>query len=397
LARSPELDDGTVHCNKTIFLSLFVFLIIVYIVSSLLIELLNLAKNVNASITPKDCIHYLLSKKVIVIDCKTSNLTDIYTTLNNSGILHREKTGIWILNANIRVEEGAKFYVNSSDTSWLKINSTGGSAYYLEVQGSMQINNTKITGWDTQRNTFAETDARGNHPRSFIKVVEGNPQAKTDITNSEIAYLGYNKSRQSAQIGGSFGLSYYSGTDSIINSNKIHNLWYGFYSANYEGRVFNITVENNHFYNNSVYGIDPHSGTHHLVIRNNTVFENGKHGIICSQHCHHIIIENNTVYSNRNTGIMLDENVTRSIIRNNIINDNIVQIAIQNISNFNQIYGNRMNGGEIGIEINDGSANNIVHDNDITNVVYGIYRVDAGYSNKIEPNNITNSSTPVYK
>jgi mannuronan 5-epimerase len=390
LTSSPELGDTTVHCNKTILLSLFLFLIIIYIVSSLLIELLKLAKNVDASIIPKDCIHYLRSEKVIVIDCKSSNLTDIYTTLNNSAILHREKTGIWILNANMRVEDGAKLYVNSSDTSWLKINSADGSAYYIEVQGSMQINSTKITGWDTQRNTYAETDARGNHPRSFIKVNEGSsPQAKTDITNSEIAYLGYNQSR-------SFGLSYYSGTDSIIKGNKIHNLWFGFYSANYESRVFNLTIENNYFYNNSLYGIDPHSGTHHLAIRNNTVFDNGKHGIICSQHCHDVIIENNRVFSNHDRGIMLDENVTRSVIKNNIINDNAVQIAIHNISNFNQIYGNRMNGGEIGIEISDGSTNNIVSDNEISSVVYGIYMPEAGYSNTIESNNITNSSTPIY-
>lgn len=390
MARSPELGNGTLPCNETILLSLFLFLIIIYIVSSLLIEFPNLAKNVEASIIPKVCIHYLRSEKVIVIDCKSSNLTDIYTTLHNSSILDSEKTGIWILNANIRVEDGAKFYVNSSDTSWLKINSIDGSAYRIEVQGSMQINSTKITGWDTERNTFAETDARGNHPRSFIKVVEGsNPKAKTDITNSEIAYLGYNESR-------SFGLAYYSGTDSIIKGNKIHHLWYGIYSANYEGRVFNITIENNYFYRNSVYGIDPHTVTHHLIIRNNTVFDNGKHGIICSQHCHNIIIENNRVFSNRNSGIMLDENVTHSVIRNNIVNNNSVQIAIQNISNFNQVYGNRISRGEIGIEINDGSANNIIRDNEITNVVYGIYMPDAGNFNKIESNNITNSSTPIY-
>jgi len=339
---------------------------------------------------PNDCIHYLKLKKLIVIDCKSSNLTDIYTALNNPAVLQREKSGIWILNASILVENGAKFYVNSSDTSWLKINSLGGFPYRIEVEGSMKIDSTKITGWDTKTDTFPETDTRGNHTRSFIKVVEGSPLAKTDIKNSEIAYLGYNESR-------SFGLAYYSGTNSIIKGNKIHNLWYGIYSANYGGRVFNITIENNYFYNNSVYGIDPHTGTHHLVIRNNTVFDNGKHGIICSQHCHHIIIENNTVFGNHNTGIMLDENVTRSVIRNNMVNSNAVQITLQNISNFNKVYDNRLNGGKIGVEINNGSANNIVRDNEIANTDYGIYMADAGQANKIRSNNITNSSTQIYK
>jgi mannuronan 5-epimerase len=389
LARAAEYRDGTAQCTKAIPITLFLLLIIIYIVSCILVELLKLANSVDASTGQRDCIHYLPSEKIVVIDCKSTNLTDIYTTLNNSAILDREKTGIWILNANIRVEDGAKFYVNSSDTSWLKINSTGGSSYYIEVRGSMQIDSTKITGWDTRGPTFAKTDANGNFPRSFIKVVDGsNPQARTDITNSEIAYLGYNRSR-------SFGISYYSGTDSIIKGNKIHDLWYGFYSANYGYRVFNITIENNYFYNNSLYGIDPHSATHNLVIRNNTVFDNGKHGIICSAHCYNIIIENNRVFNNVDRGIMLDKNVTRSIIRNNIMNDNVAQIAINNFSNFNQIYGNRMNGGEIGIEISDGSANNIVRDNEITNVVYGIYMLDAGQFNKFESNNITNSTIPI--
>lgn len=389
MARAAEYRDGTAQCTKAILITLFL-LIIIYVVSCIPVELLKLAKNVDASTSARDCIHYLPSEKVVVIDCKSGNLRDIYTTLNNSVILDKEKTGIWILNANIRVEDGAKFYVNSSDTSWLKINSTGGSAYYIEVRGSMQIDSTKITGWDTQRNTFAETDAHGHYPRSFIKVLEGsNPQARTDITNSEIAYLGYNQTR-------GFGLSYYSGTDSIIKGNKIHNLWYGFYSANYGYRVFNITIENNQFYNNSLYGIDPHSGTHDLVIRNNTVFDNGKHGIICSQLCHDIVIENNKVYNNADRGIILDKNVTRSIIRNNIMNDNAAQIAIHTFSNFNQIYGNRMNGGEIGIEISDGSANNIVSDNEITSAVYGIHMPNAGQSNKIVSNDITNSSIPIY-
>jgi parallel beta-helix repeat protein len=390
LARSVEHSDVTVHNNKTIVFSIFLLLIVTYIVSFLLIEILKLVKDVDASTSEKECIHYLQLQKIILIDCKSTNLTDVYTRLNNSVLLHREKTGIWILNANIMVEGGAKFYVNSSDTSWLKINSTDGSAYYIGVRGSMQIDSTKITGWDTQRNTFAETDAHGHYPRSFIKVLEGsNPQARTDITNSEIAYLGYNQSR-------SFGLSYYSGTDSIIKGNKIHNLWHGFYSANYGYRVFYMTIENNHFYNNSLYGIDPHSGTHDIVIRNNTVFDNGKHGIICSQLCHDIVIENNRVYNNADTGIMLDKNVTRSIIRNNIMNDNVAQIAIHNFSNFNQIYGNRMNGGEIGIEISDGSANNIVSDNEITGAVYGIHMPDAGHFNRLVSNDITNSSIPIY-
>ena len=393
LAKSTEFANKKICFNRMTFFSLLLVLIIIYIISSPL-ELLKLKKNADASTTRKDCIHYSPLEKVIIINCKSSNLSDIYTALDDSSVLAREKNGSWILNANMRVKDDAKLFINSSDTNWLKINSPDKTAYHIQVEGSMQIDSTKITGWDTETNTFPETDSKGNHPRSFIEVLDypvakegSNPHAKTDITDSEIAYLGYNESN-------SFGLVYYSGNGSMIKGNNIHNLWYGFYSANYEGRVFNITVANNYFYNNSVYGIDPHTGTHHLVIRNNTVFDNGKHGIICSQHCYDITIEDNTVFGNGKTGIMLDENVTRSIIRNNTIRDNVVQIAIQNISNSNKVYYNQMEGGRIGIEINNGSASNIVRNNDVTNVVYGIYLPDpdAGDNNKINSNNITNAS-----
>ena len=399
LAKSTGYAHRKKRFNKKTFFSLLLVFIIIYIISSPL-ELLNLNKNADASMTRKDCIHYSHSEKFIIINCKSSNLSDIYTALHNSSVLAKEKNGSWILNANMRVKDDAKLFINSSDTNWLKINSPDKTPYHIQVEGSMQIDSTKITGWDTATNTFPEIDKKGKHPRSFIEVLdypvskEGtNPRAKTDITDSEIAYLGYNESN-------SFGLAYYSGNGSMIKGNNIHNLWYGFYSANYEGRVFNITVADNYVHNNSVYGIDPHTGTHHLVIRNNTVFDNGKHGIICSQHCYDIIIENNTVFGNGKTGIMLDENITRSIIRNNTIRDNVVQIAIQNISNSNKVYYNQMEGGIAGIEINNGSASNIVRNNDVNNVVYGIYLPDpnAADNNKISSNIITNvTGLNIYK
>ena len=268
----------------------------------------------------------------------------------------------------------------------IKINSTGGDAHYIEVRGNMLVDSVKITGWDTKNNGFAKTNYNGKMPRSYIKVVEGkDSSAKADITNSEIAYLGYNASR-------SFGLSYYAGADSSIRNNKIHNLWYGFYSANYKLGVYNQTIENNHFYNNTLYGIDPHSGSHHLVIRNNTVNDNGKHGIICSKHCYNLLIEKNRVFNNFDRGIMLDKNITKSIIRNNTVAGNTVQIAIHTLSDNNEVYDNNLYGGEAGIEISDRSGNNTVHDNVIRGADYGIYLLEPGLLNKVVSNDIRNTS-----
>lgn len=341
--------------------------------------------DVDASRGKEDCIDYNRSDKIVKISCKSTSLTEVYNILDDPDILIEESPRVWILNANIQVDDESTFYINSTDTSWLKINSTDGIAHYIEVHGNMKVDSVKITGWNTKSNTFAETDAKGKIPRSYIKVVEGsNIPARTDVTNSEIAHLGYNASR-------SFGFSYYAGADSVIKNNKIHNLWYGFYSANYQFGVYNITIESNHFYNNSLYGIDPHSGSHHLVIRNNTVNDNGKHGIICSKYCYNIIIENNRVFDNFDRGIMLDKNITSSIIRNNTVSGNTVQIAIHTSSDNNEIYGNDIYGGEVGIEISDRSGNNTVHHNEIISSDYGIYLLEAGSLNKVVSNNIKNA------
>jgi mannuronan 5-epimerase len=342
--------------------------------------------DVDGSRGAEDCVDYIRSEKIIKVSCKFAILTEIYNELDDPDVLVEESPGVWILNANIQIDEGSTLLINSSDTSWLKINSTGGVAHYIEVRGNMFVDSVKITGWDTKSNASAKTSENGKMPRSYIRVVEGkDSSAEADITNSEIAYLGYKSSR-------SFGLSYYAGAESSIRNNKIHNLWYSFYSANYRFGVYNLTIENNHFYNNTLYGIDPHSGSHHLVIRNNTVNDNGKHGIICSKHCYNLLIEKNRVFNNFDRGIMLDKNITKSIIRNNTVAGNTVQIAIHTLSNNNEIYGNNIYGGEAGIEISDRSGNNTVHDNVIRGADYGIYLLEPGLLNKVISNDIRNTS-----
>jgi mannuronan 5-epimerase len=341
------------------------------------------------------CIKYAPETKVISVSCNSANLTDIYNKLNNTLILNKESTKVWFLNANIEIEDGATFYINSTDAAWLKINSTSGVANYIEVHGNMQIDSVKITSWDSSTNNYVMRTSSSNDgiiPRSYIKIdTEGNERnssTTTNITNSELAYLGYNASR-------SFGLSYYGGAGSVIKNNTIHHLWYGFYSANYYSTVYNITIENNKFYSNNVYGIDPHSGTHDLFIRNNLVYDNGKHGIICSRDCYNIVIESNQVFNNAQRGIMLDKNVTNSIIRNNIIyanKTNQTAIAIHTLANNNEVYGNIISGGESGIEVSDKSSRNDIHNNSIINSQYGIYVLEGASENIFASNTINNAS-----
>ena len=333
------------------------------------------------------CITYDPNDNIITITCKSATLTDIDNQLKDPDILQIENIAskVWLLNAGIVIENQAALYINSTDTSWLKIVAPSGDetaaeqvdqenqigkANGIEVLGSLKIDSIKMTSWDPFTNNYALNEGKRNlrgseyevqlgSPRPFISV-EGEATGTTDITNSEIAYLGYE-----GGVGGGpvVGLTYFGGDGSRIANNNIHHLYFAFYSNG----VGNITIENNHIHNSGHYGLDPHTGTHDMIIRNNTVNDNGSIGIICSLDCYNISIENNKVYNNTKMGIMFSRNMFDSVARNNIVNDEEQGIVISESHN-NEIYNNTVSNSDRGIDIDAQSNENIIHDNIIRNI-----------------------------
>jgi mannuronan 5-epimerase len=159
------------------------------------------------------------------------------------------------LNAGIEVAPNAILYINSTDTSWLKMAAEDGqTAHLIHVLGSLKIDSVKLTSWNPNTNDYATTDdsARDGKdvtvgaPRPYI-VVEEEATGTTDITNSEIAYLGY----EAGYGAGRTGLRYLGGDGSIIRGNNIHNLYFGLYSKGVGGMV----IENNNICDNIIYGL----------------------------------------------------------------------------------------------------------------------------------------------
>lgn len=333
------------------------------------------------------CITYDPNENIITITCKSATLTDIDNQLKDPDILQMENIAskVWLLNAGIVIENQAALYINSTDTSWLRIVAPSGDeteaeqvdqenqigkANGIEVLGSLKIDSIKMTSWDPFTSNYALNEGKRNlrgseyevqlgSPRPFISV-EGEATGTTDITNSEIAFLGYE-----GGVGGGpvVGLTYFGGDGSRIANNNIHHLYFAFYSNG----VGNITIENNHIHNSGHYGLDPHTGTHDLIIRNNTVNDNGSIGIICSLDCYNISIENNKVYNNTKMGIMFSRNMFDSVARNNIVNDEEQGIVISESHN-NDIYNNTVSNSDRGIDIDAQSNENIIHDNIIRNI-----------------------------
>jgi len=302
--------------------------------------------------SPSGCIIYDPSTRTITVSCSsTTRLTDIDNKLHDSSILAMQSpaAGVWFLSANLVIAKGATFHIDSTDTKWLKISSkvTSGTgvaklapAYWIDVHGSLKIDSVKITSWDPTTNYYARTNGSRTGSGVFILgaprpsiVVENNASGTTDITNSEIAYLGFEQGKHK---GGS-GLSYYYGGDgSVIKNNIIREVYFGLYTFG----VGHMIVENNIIRNSGHYGLDPHTGTHDMIIRNNTVYNNkGGSGIICSLNCYNILIENNKVHDNAGDGIDFSRNMYNSIVRNNIIYNEPIGVSVSQSHN-NQISNN---------------------------------------------------------
>jgi len=284
-----------------------------------------------------ECVNYDSTNKTINVLCGSYNLSQIKQTLGTEHLSNNGKT--WLLSANLQIENFSTVFINSTDVDWLQIEGDSKEEYYgIKNHGTLLIDDVKISSWNPTTQDYVQQNMNGTIKRSFI--VADNSQGPMNITNSELSHLGFGLALER-------GLVYHFSGYSKISGNKIHDMWYGFFTNSSS----NIDVTNNHIYDNFKYGIDPHTSTNNLLIKNNTVHHTILGiGIICSQGCYDITIEDNTVYSNKKAGIMFSMNMSNSIVRNNIIYDEIQGISVSESYN-NQVYGNVITNSTTGIHV----------------------------------------------
>jgi parallel beta-helix repeat protein len=265
-------------------------------------------------------------------------------------------------------------------------------AYIIDVYGSLKIDSVKITSWDPTTNYYAITNGSRTGsdvfiygaPRPVIEV-ETDATTPTDITNSEIAYLGFEAGKHKADS----GLSFYGGDGSVLRNDNIHHVYFGLYTFG----VGHMIIENNIIRNSGHYGLDPHTGTHDMIIRNNIVYDNNGSGIICSLNCYNILIENNKVHDNAENGIDFSRNMTKSIARNNIVYDEPSGIFVSQSHN-NQISNNTISKSGNGIQVGSGSSNNKIFGNTISNAIREAILIDSGSSaNTFTSNKIVSNTS----
>lgn len=327
------------------------------------------------------CIDYESSENTINIMCNAS-FGDVADSIRDQDVLENQGEGEYILKANLQVDDGLTFEMNSDDNlQYLKISGANG----INVNGRLEVSDVKITSWDTETNSPTHQTTTGSIPRAYInfRVSEGG-----FIQNSEIAYLGYDEPpRRGIDLGESTdGPSH----DFAIRDSKIHDNWMGFYSAG----AYNIIVDGNDFYNNIKYAMDPHTATHNMTVSNNEVYNNQGIAVICSFHCYDIVYEENEVHDNAGAGLMLSRATHNSIIRNNLVYNQFgsaIPIAISE-SQDNRVYGNTVSNSTNGISVHnpevldeDGmSSGNRIYDNrfeSVTDPIRAIASSDNTFSN----------------
>jgi parallel beta-helix repeat protein len=264
--------------------------------------------------------------------------------------LREVSPGEWLLRADLVVRQGVTLHIASPEVRWLKLESSGPKFSSIKAMGgNIEITESCITSWDPGTD---RVDSEPKDGRSYVLARDG---AQMNIDRAELRFLGFGASE-------SYGLSWRTNGTSgkIVNSVVSHNQ-FGLYSYGVDG----LSVQNNEFHNNVVYGIDPHTDSKNLVIEGNIAHHNGKHGIILAEHCTNSVIRNNTVYKNGHHGIVLYLDSNSNFIEHNESFANESQGININQSSDNVVRNNKVyDNGDSGMDITQSSRNNLIDSNE---------------------------------
>lgn len=231
--------------------------------------------------------------------------------------------GIVRINRPIAIGPDATLVISGAEVRELQLNGTLGA--YIVNAGNLFILNTRVVGYDTDRNgpALVTPEESGDHFRPFILSWSG---SVTNVAGTEFVAMGYSAGR-------SYGLSLISGpTDDLyaradsapptgaIVDNSFDNAYYGFYAYEADG----VQVVGNEYRNSVIYAIDPHDRSTRLNLSLNATYGTfKKHGIIISREVDDSVIAGNLTFDNHGSGIMLDRASIGTVIAGNTVRNNL--------------------------------------------------------------------------
>ncbi|MCK4518254.1 hypothetical protein KAT92_05755, partial [Candidatus Babeliales bacterium] len=131
------------------------------------------------------------SGSTISVTNQNVSMSDIYNALDDTSLLENTSEKYWILKKNLCIDANSALYINNSDTTELRLLSLNDpNVVVVRINGRLEVNNTKITSWNTSTNLAAlNTDKY----ISYFKIYGENSSA--DFRNSGFYNLGYSSSR----------------------------------------------------------------------------------------------------------------------------------------------------------------------------------------------------------
>jgi parallel beta-helix repeat protein len=133
-----------------------------------------------------------------------------------------------------------------------------------------------------------------------------------------------------------------------------------------------VVFRGNTFRDNTVYGLDPHTGSTRLVVEDNRAFRNWVHGIVFSEDVTDGIVRRNHSFANGDNGIVMDERSDRNTISENLVEGNGDDGIVLLGSSDNLVRGNTVRGNRIGIRANLRGGRNRVEHNKVSGNRVGI-------------------------
>jgi poly(beta-D-mannuronate) C5 epimerase len=271
------------------------------------------------------------------------------------------------LRAAVILQHGAAMSVAQPTTTELVMKVK--PCVFLAANAASTLNIAGVYVHASDSNTpTTSVDPQSSAGRPFVLAVA---DSVMNVTNSRFRYLGRDWNT-------SYGLSWSKGAKGSVTDSVFEHNFIGVYSNGSPS----LTVMHNQFYNNSLYGVDPHSGSAHQDVEYNVADFNGRHGIIFSDHVTQSVVAHNTTEGNGLNGIMMDEESTGNRVFDNTVKDNKSDGIVLASSSQTLVDGNTITGNRVGLVLRGTTARSRVTNNTIAHNKLAIQggRISSGHN-----------------
>jgi poly(beta-D-mannuronate) C5 epimerase len=254
------------------------------------------------------------------------------------------------LNAALVVESGSRLTIAAPVTTGLVLRVRPG-VFLAATRGHLVLSGVYVRASDSAvPTTKASPSTVAGRP--FVLAAENSSMV---ISHCVFRYLGRDWNS-------SYGISWSKGSTGSITDSTVEHDFIGVYSNDSRG----LQVEHNLLSHNSLYGIDPHSGSSDLLIAYNTADFNGRHGIIFSNDVTDSVVRSNVTRWNGLNGIMMDEASAHNLIVGNTVLDNSSDGIVLANSSDNTVRGNIVRRNRVGINVRGNTQASRLSGNTVT-------------------------------